>query len=133
MQGLRDLEEKIEYVFKDKGLLEIAMTHSSYAYEKGIQSYERLEFLGDAVLNFIVAVEIFRSNPDKDEHFLTDLKSAYVNRDYLHHLGKTLELDKILRYSGPSDIRLDQAVEALIGAIYLDGGYRYSKRFIKEH
>lgn len=88
MQKLKKLEERIGYRFKDFSLLETAMTHSSYAHERNIQSYERLEFLGDAVLNFTVAVEIFRSHPDKDEHFLTDLKSAYVNRNYLHRLGK---------------------------------------------
>ncbi len=133
MQRLKKLEEQIGYTFRDTGLLEVAMTHSSYAHEKKIQSYERLEFLGDAVLNFTVASEIFRQNPDRDESFLTNLKSAYVNREYLHRLGKNLGLKKILRHSGPDDIRLDQAVEALIGAIYIDGGYRYARRFIKKY
>ena len=132
MQKLKKLEERIGYRFKDFSLLETAMTHSSYAHERNIQSYERLEFLGDAVLNFTVAVEIFRSHPDKDEHFLTDLKSAYVNRNYLHRLGKKLGIGEILRHSGPRNIRLDQAVEALIGAIYIDGGYLYAKNFIKK-
>lgn len=133
MQNVKKIQENIGYRFKNIELFETAMTHSSYAHEKQIQSYERLEFLGDAVLNFTVTVEIFRSNPDKDEQFLTDLKSAYVNRDYLHHLGKNLGLHKMLKYSGLKDIRLDQAVEALIGAIYLDGGYRYARNFIKKY
>lgn len=133
MQDVKKIQGNIGYKFKNIKLFETAMTHSSYAHEKQIQSYERLEFLGDAVLNFTVAAEIFRSNPDKDEHFLTDLKSAYVNKDYLHNLGKNLGLHKVLKYSGSKPIRLDQAVEALIGAIYLDSGYRYARNFIKKY
>jgi ribonuclease-3 len=131
MQELKKIEHLCGYQFKNKKLLETALTHSSYAYQMNIESYERLEFLGDAVINFAVAVEIFKKNPDKDEQYLTNLKSAYVNRNFLYRIGENLELKDAVRKIGFIEPRLDQVVEALVGAIYLDGGFNKAKRFIK--
>ena len=130
MQSLDMLEDMVGYHFKRKALLEQALTHTSYANAHNIASYERLEFLGDAVLTFLVATFIFRSHKEKDEAFLTDLKSAYVNRKFLQAVGERLSIQKFLRVVGLKDFRLDQAVEALIGAIFLDGGYRAAKGFV---
>ncbi|MCM8789344.1 MAG: ribonuclease III [Candidatus Omnitrophica bacterium] len=132
MQELNKIEQKCGHKFTNRNLLETALTHSSYANLKGIESNERLEFLGDAVLNFTVAVEIFKKNPQKNEQFLTELKSAYVNRNLLHQAGTELSLRKALKHVGLKNPRTDQIVEALIGAIYLDGGFQAARRFIKK-
>lgn len=131
MQDLNSIEEKLGYRFKDKNLLETALTHSSYANQYQVASNENLEFLGDAVLNYIVSTEIFKQNPAKNEQFLTELKSAYVNRNFLNKIGKELSLSKNIRHIGSINLRLDDFVESLIGAIYLDGGFISAKRFVK--
>ncbi|MGC9066456.1 MAG: ribonuclease III [Candidatus Ratteibacteria bacterium] len=132
MQNLKEIEQKIGYTFKNPELLEIALTHSSYAHQTGKESYERFEFLGDAIINFIVATEIFKKNPEKNEQFLTECKSAYVNKNFLQKLGKELRLGRYIKQIGLSKPRLDQVVEALVGAIYLDGGYYQAKKFVKK-
>ncbi len=132
MQDLKEIEHKIGYVFKNSELLKTALTHSSYAHQTDEESYERFEFLGDAIMSYIVALEIFKKNPGKNEQFLTELKSAYVNKNFLQKLGKELGLQHCIRKIGLSEPRLDQAVEALVAAIYLDGGYYKAKRFIKK-
>ncbi|MCX7705683.1 MAG: ribonuclease III [bacterium] len=132
LQVLSKIESRCEYRFKNRELLITALTHSSYAHQTGVESNERLEFLGDAILNFVVSVEIFKKKPNENEQFLTELKSAYVNRNFLNELGKKLSLAKGLRHIGLVEPRLDQAVESLIGAIYLDGGFGPAKRFIKK-
>ena len=130
MQELNALEEKIGYKFKRREMLEEALTHTSYANSRNISSYERLEFLGDAVLNFLVATHIFRLNEKKDEAFLTDLKSGYVNRKFLQQVGERCGLQKFIKAEGLTEYRLDQATEAVIGAIFLDGGYQAARKFV---
>ncbi|HOK79754.1 MAG TPA: ribonuclease III [bacterium] len=132
MQNLKEIEHKIGYTFKNPELLEIALTHSSYAHQTGRESYERFEFLGDAIMNFFVTIEIFRKNPEKNEQFLTELKSAYVNKNFLQKLGRELGLERCIKQIGVFKPRLDQVVEALIGAIYIDGGYYNAKKFVKK-
>ncbi|MCM8759255.1 MAG: ribonuclease III [Candidatus Omnitrophica bacterium] len=132
MQEIIKIEKKCGYKFKDPGLLITALTHSSYAHRYLVESNERLEFLGDAVLNFVVSAEIFKKNPLEDEQFLTELKSAYVNKNFLQKVGKKLSLGEGLRHIGLKDPRLDQVLESLIGAIYLDGGFVSAKKFIKK-
>ncbi|MCM8764743.1 MAG: hypothetical protein NC830_05245, partial [Candidatus Omnitrophica bacterium] len=106
MQELDKIEQRCGYKFINRNLLEVALTHSSYANLKGIESNERLEFLGDAVLNFTVAVEIFKKHPEKNEQFLTELKSAYVNRNFLHQAGKKLSLGKAPKHVGLKNPRM---------------------------
>lgn len=127
------LERKIGYTFSNRDYLTLALTHPSYAHLKHIESYQRLEFLGDAVLSAIVAIQLYKNYPSKDEAFLTDLKAGYVNRHFLQEVGEKLELDKAIKGIGLSEYRLDQGIESLIGAIFLDNGFEAAERFIKKY
>jgi ribonuclease-3 len=132
MQKPIKVEEAVGYHFKNKGLLEQALTHPSFAYSEEKPSYERLEFLGDAVLNMVTAIHVFSQSPEKDEAFLTDLKSAYVNRNFLQNIGEKLQLQKFVMAKGLTNYRLDKVIESLIGALYLDGGMNAAERFVKK-
>ncbi len=123
-------ETAMGYSFADRSLLVIALTHPSHAMEHRGESYERLEFLGDSVLGFIVAEELFRTHPDAPEGDLTNRKAGVVTGETLAEvagqlgLGELLLLGKGEARSGRRGraSRLENAFEALIGAIYLDGG-----------
>lgn len=95
---------------------------------------ERLEFLGDAILNAIVADIVFKDFPDKQEGFLTTTRSKIVQRETLNKIGISLNLDKVIKASAPTQSHnsymYGNAFEALIGAIYLDKGYKFVQRFI---
>ncbi|MCL5409183.1 MAG: ribonuclease III [Candidatus Omnitrophica bacterium] len=132
MEKLIKLEEKIGYKFKNIEILQQALTHSSYAYSENTPSYERLEFLGDAILNVIIAIYIYIKMPDKNEAFLTNIKAAYINRNFLQSVGENLQLQNFVIAKGLTNYRLDQIVEAIIGAIYIDGGMKESEKFIKK-
>lgn len=120
-------------------LYSLATKHSSVARENisGIkESNERLEYLGDAILSAVVADYLFKKFPFKDEGFLTEIRSRIVNRQSLNLLGKKLGIDKIAEYN---DTRkhaqayksvIGDTMEALIGAVYLDRGYKFVKKFI---
>lgn len=101
-------------------------------------SNERLEFLGDAILGSVVAEELFKLYPYKDEGFLTEMRSKIVNRSNLNQLAKRLGLDelieydnRIINYSNKQGSLLGDAFEALIGAIYLDRGYNFTKNYLR--
>ena len=116
------------------------MRHTSVAQEKRkgfLESNERLEYLGDAVLGMVVAEYLFNKYPFKDEGFLTEVRSRIVNREHLNHLAKKIGLSDLIEYSGGMKGNIlsfksiyGDALEALIGACYLDKGYRISKKFI---
>lgn len=116
------------------------MRHTSVAKEKRkgfIESNERLEYLGDAVLGMAVAEYLFNKYPFKDEGFLTEIRSRIVNREHLNQLAKKIGLSDLIEYNGNAKTNslsfksiYGDALEALIGAIYLDKGYRKSKNFI---
>ena len=137
---MKDLEKNIGYTFKDKGLLKAAMTHSSYANEnKGNIPYnERLEFLGDAVLQLITSEKLFRESSHMAEGKMSKQRAALVCEDALAgysaeiQLGQFLLLGKGEEASGgrnrPSI--LADAFEALIGAMFLDGGMDVAKKFV---
>ena len=120
-------------------IYKLAIQHSSTASENigGVKdSYERLEYLGDAVLNTIVADFLFKKYPFKSEGFLTDIRSRIVSRDSLNKIGRKLGIDQIVNYNTSTrhstaykSITGD-ALEAIIGAVYLDRGYDFTKRFI---
>jgi ribonuclease-3 len=115
-------------------LYKIALQHSSI--KEGHTSNERLEFLGDAVLSLIVAEFLFKKYPLKEEGFLTDIRSRLVNRDSLNGLARKIHLDKVLCYDTTLIKRVGNksiygnALEALIGAVYLDHGYERCRTFV---
>jgi len=138
-----NFENKIDYVFKNKSLLRQAFTHRSYLNENrstGIEHNERLEFLGDAVLELVVTEFLFEKYPDKAEGDLTSYRAALVNTTSISDAAVKLGMNDFLLLSrGESrdtgrarQIILANAFEALIGAIYLDAGYRDAKKFIAE-
>ncbi|MBR1763513.1 MAG: ribonuclease III [Eubacterium sp.] len=138
--SIQKLQKKIEYTFKDKALLEEALTHSSYANEQQDSTAynERMEFLGDAVLSFVSARYLYEKYPDMPEGRLSKLRSSLVCTQSLSSFAKEIDLGDCLRMgkgetasggaSRPSV--LEDAFEALIAAIYLDGGIDEAKRFI---
>lgn len=141
---LREFQESINYRFKDSDLLRVAMTHRSYAKSgdgEWLPSNERLEFLGDAVLGLVVSEFLYARYPDKLEGGLTKLKSLLVNETTLSRTAEMLNLGKYLLLSEEEDraggrsrpsITAD-ALEAVIGAMYLDGGLVSAKPFITRH
>ena len=143
MKKMYELEKNLDYTFKNKDLLKQALTHSSYANEAHTQSNERLEFLGDSVLSLVVSDHIYtRFNTPEGE--LTKLRASLVCEASLYEFAKELELGKFMllgkgeqQYRGnerPS--MLADAFEAVLAAIYLDGGMEPAKklvlRFVKE-
>lgn len=115
-------------------LYKVALQHSSI--EGGHTSNERLEFLGDAILSAMVADYLFKKYPLKEEGFLTEIRSRLVNRDALNALARKIHLDKVLHYdtnlvkpTGHKSI-YGNALEALIGAVYLDHGYDRCQKFV---
>jgi ribonuclease-3 len=126
------IEKKLDYKFKDLELLKTALTHSSYANETAVESNERLEFLGDAVLGFIVAHVLYKKYPDASEGKLSKMRSSIVSRMNFAHLAKELKIDKqVLLGKGEENTggrergsNLSGTFEAVIGAIFIDGGYR---------
>ena len=141
---LEELEEIIGYRFKDKTLLELALTHSSYSNDKKkgrMYNNERLEFLGDAVLELTSSEVLFHTYKDKPEGELTRLRASLVCEPTLAacareiHLGNYLLLSHGEERTGgrERDSVTSDAFEALIGAIYLDGGYDCSKAFVQKY
>lgn len=131
-------EERIGYVFQDRALIEEALTHSSFGYENQSPYNERLEFLGDSILGYIVSRELFTHFPDKNEGVLSKLKSVLVSSKTLARKSRDIGLAEMLRLGKgetkagghkKTSIRAD-ALEALIGAISLDGGLNAAETFI---
>ena len=138
-ESIRAFEEKIGYEFKDKTYIQTALTHSSFANEHKEFNYnERLEFLGDSVLGLVVSDYLFRARNDLPEGKLTRLRANVVCEESLSavarkiNLGDHLFLGKGEKASGGSnrDSILADATEAVIAAIYLDGGFDQAKDFI---
>jgi ribonuclease-3 len=144
LRDLNEFEDIIKYKFNDIEILEKSLTHSSYSNED--KSYnkvnnERLEFLGDAVLSITVSRFIFDKFPEYPEGDLTKLRSQVVCEDTLSlvasnlNIGKYLLLGKGEEASGGRERKsiLADAVEAIIAAIYIDGGYRKAEAFVLEN
>lgn len=144
MKEINGLEESLGVQFKDKKLLRQAVVHRSYLNEHPefeLSHNERLEFLGDAVLEIIVTEHLFESFPTTDEGDLTNWRASLVNAKMLAQVAEELGIEKYLYLSkGESKDKnskarqyiLANAVEAIIGAIYLDQGTRFAKKFIKD-
>ena len=136
------LEEKINYNFSDPQLLLNALTHSSYANEMRmdkVKNNERLEFLGDAVLELVTSEYVYLEHSDLHEGDLTKLRAGIVCEQNLSSCARELDLGRYLLLGKGEDITggrerdsiLSDVLEALIGAIYLDGGFTNAKEFIK--
>lgn len=141
MDELYQLEENLHYRFKNIELLRSALYHSSYANEHrgtGITSNERLEFLGDAVLGFVSAEFLYQRHPDLPEGELTRIRAALVCEESLHEVARRLHLGQCLMLgkgeeSGGGRRRpsiLADAVEAVLAAVYLDGGIEPARELI---
>ncbi len=137
------IEKKIGIVFKDKALLEKAFTHRSYLNENrglGLEHNERLEFLGDAVLELVVTDFLYRKYPKKPEGEMTSLRSALVNSTMLAEISSSLNFSEYLLLSrGEAKDKgrarqyiLANTFESVVGAIYLDQGYAGSEKFISD-
>ena len=137
---METLESKLGYTFRDRGLLENALTHSSYANENHSPggSNERLEFLGDSILGMVTADHLYKEHPDLPEGDLTRTRAALVCEESLVEVADRLDLGSYLRLGkGESQgggrercsIRAD-AVEAVLAAVFLDGGLVEAKKII---
>lgn len=142
MADLDQLEAEINIKFKDRNLLQCALTHRSYLNENRswpLAHNERLEFLGDAVLELITTEYLYRNFPNPEGE-LTNLRSALVNYKMLAEISASIKLDKyILLSKGEAkdlgrarQVILANAIEALIGAIYLDQGFAVSEEFVNK-
>ena len=136
------LEEKLGYTFTNPALLENALTHSSFANEnksRGAQSNERLEFLGDSVLGMVTADYLYRAHPDLPEGVLTRTRAALVCEESLAEVAGLLDLGSYLKLGKGEEAGggrerpsiVADAVEAVIAAIYLDGGIGSARKVIR--
>ncbi len=140
VNNFKILEEKIGYKFENKKLLEESLTHKTYAFEAKtpLEYNERLEFLGDSILNFIVAEQLYKSNRYFSEGELTRRRSIGVNNNFLADIAKKLGIGKFILL-GKGEIKqngaknrtnLANSLEALIGAIYLDSDLKTVRKII---
>jgi len=138
--GLEVCEKSIGYVFNNKGLLKEALTHTSYAYENHIKSNERLEYLGDSILEFVISEYLFSEYRQLSEGEMTKVRANVVCEDSLFEIAKRHNFSDFL-YLGKSEKHsqnskkaiMADSVEAVIAAIYLDSDLECSKKFIIEN
>lgn len=139
---MKQLEEKLGYRFKDPALLKNALTHSSYANEnraEGVPSNERLEFLGDSVLGFVTAKHLYAAQPAMPEGRMTRLRAELVCEHSLYGVARELGLGEYLRMGHGEEKNggrerasiLADATEAVIAAIFIDGGIEPAESFIE--
>ena len=127
------LQRRLGYFFKRISYLDRALTHPSH----GPFNNQRLEYLGDSVLELIVSENLYQSYPDVNEGTLTKLKVMSVNNNHLRSVALNLDISNFLRLGhgtvakSQSEKMHADAVESVIGAIYLDGGHRHAERFVK--
>ncbi len=144
MKNFSELEKKIEINFKNKDLLTQALIHRSYLNENPkfrLGHNERMEFLGDAVLELVVTKYLYEKYPKKTEGELTNWRAALVNAKMLSQIAEKIGINNFLLLSQGEKKDLGKArqyilantFEALIGAIYLDQGYKSCQRFIEKH
>lgn len=144
MKDFSELEKNLEVNFNNQDLLIQALTHRSYLNEDPdfrLEDNERLEFLGDAVLELVVTDYLFKEYPDELEGKLTNWRAALVNADQLSEVAREIEINDFLllsegesRQTGKArDYILADAVEALLGAIYLDQGFDECQDFVENH
>jgi len=135
---LQSLESALGYAFWDVSLLETALTHSSWANEHGIAHNERLEFLGDAVLELVISREVFLHFPAEREGAMTKMRSRLVSEESLSRLARKISLGRLLHMGRGEESQggrarpalLADAMEAVFGAVFLDGGYAAAEKVI---
>lgn len=138
---IQQLEQNIGYVYKNKKHAFQALTHSSYAYEhrqEGIASNERLEFLGDSVLNFIITNRLYKEVSDMPEGEMSKLRASVVSEASLSHCAAKINLGDVLLLGRGEELMggrqrgsiLADAMEAIIGSLYLDGGLDAAEQFV---
>jgi ribonuclease-3 len=143
LEKLRELEQKIGYRFKNPEFLEKALTHRSYLSvpsNENLRTNERLEFLGDSVLGMVTSRFLFENFPDKSEGDLTKLKSTLVSEANLSRIAKFISLGKYLNLSEEEEKSggrerssiVSDAYEAVIGAVFLDGGLAPAERMVQK-
>jgi len=134
------LEKNIRYTFKNRELFSVALTHCSWLNNKRAShtsDNEKLEYLGDAILNSVISILLYKKYRDKDEGFLSNARSILVKRDTLTHIARAINLEQFMSYgNGGTEVPraskvLSNMFEALIGAIYLDGGLRQATKVIR--
>ena len=134
-----DIERIIGYCFKDKAVLKEALTHKSFAGEhRSAKHNERLEFLGDSILGAIVADYIYNQCPHVEEGVLSKIKANLVSRHNLYLWGKQMDLGRYIALGHEElatggrtrDSIISNAVEAVIGAVYIDGGYTAAEQMV---
>ena len=139
--SVEQIEKSIEYTFKNKELLKTAFTHTSYAYENKVESNEKLEFLGDSILEFVSSKYIYETYKNLKEGEMTKVRATVVCESSLYKIAKFHDFSDFL-YLGKSEIKtggykrpaiLADSVEAVIAAIFLDGGLEPAKKFIIEN
>jgi ribonuclease III len=133
---LEELQQRLGTSFDDPALLERALTHPSYSLEHGGSDYERLEFLGDSILAGVVATHLYDAFPDLDEGLLTRMKVALTSGRVLSGVGRDMGIGQWLRFGrgaareASRDSVLENAFEALVGAVYLDAGSDAARSFV---
>ncbi len=139
--NLKTLQETLGYNFKDENLLLTALTHRSCLNTPGVtESYERLEFLGDAILEMLISSYLYQKYPDKMEGYLTAARSAIVRTESLSAISKKYSLNKFIRMSKGEEATggrenpslLEDTIESLIGALFVDGGIEVTKNFFEK-
>jgi len=145
LKDLQELQRRLDYSFKDPALLERALTHSSFAYEmrSGLEGevsgdYESMEFLGDTILGFLISEHLFLNHPSRSEGELSKIRSFLVSANHLASLSQELDLGAFLKLGHGEEktggrkkkALLADLFESLIAAIYLDGGFEPTRRFI---
>lgn len=125
-----EIERKIGYTFKDKSLLDVALTHSSYANEEKVTSYETLEFVGDALLGYVAAAELMQRYPKSGEGKLTAMRAELVSSKNLSKITDSLDIMKYVRTVKGAEGTVIESInvkcdifESLTGAILVDNGY----------
>jgi ribonuclease-3 len=138
MDALDALEERVPYRFRERDLLEAALTHRSMAHGAGgkVAHYERLETLGDALVGFVVLDHLFKSEPEAAEGELTRRRAALVRTENLARAALDLGLDRLARTVRGLEVArnpslLADTFEALVGAVYVDGGIRPARRVVR--
>lgn len=141
MNSLNQLEETIGYSFKDKSLLELALTHSSYLQRQNLKKTncnERLEFIGDGLLDSIIGCHLYMILPDVEEGELTKVRASIVCEKSLASIGREINLSKYIKLGKGEEVLggrdkdsiTADALEALIGACFLDSGYETVEKIV---
>lgn len=133
--------KQISYNFKNKALLEEALTHPSFSKKNNCNNYQRLEFLGDAVLGLVIAQMLIKKYPQANEGELSKRQAYLVSGEVLSQIAQKIAIGEVMKFSEGEKItggktnkrNLENACEALIGAIYLDSGLENCQKFILEN